>query len=144
MTIRVAPFTLIALLGLTLPAVAAVPFEVIAKPSKAYNHRAGSIEVARTPEELAVLWPSISLRDPLPVVDFQNRMVVVYFMGPMPDLGSGVQIDEIQIRGGTMILQVSEWDCGGGQMTHAPALVLTTVRWPRSIVSDRRPRGCDF
>jgi hypothetical protein len=78
------------------------------------------------------------------VVDFRTRMVVAYFMGAMPDLGSGVDIMGVQIHAGTMILQIREWQhCGGGQMPHSPAIVFTTVRWPRAIVADRRPRECN-
>ena len=144
MTRRIVLLAIMATLGLSTPALADTLFEIIARPTRAYLHEAGSIEVARSAEDLAAIWPGIDIRNPVPVVDFRNRMVVVYFMGPMPDLGSGIDIDDVQVRAGTMILKVLEWDCGGGQMTHAPAIVLTTVRWPGSIVADRRSRGCNF
>lgn len=136
--------TLVLLAGLALPTVSAaqIPFETIATPRKAYV-RAGTIEIARSAEELAALWPRIMLGSPPPAVDFHSRMVVIYFMGPRPFMGNRVEVDGVQIRAGTMFLHVQQWEsCGGGQMTQALAVVISTIRWPGGIEADVVRSGC--
>jgi hypothetical protein len=42
-----------------------------------------------------------------------------------------------------MILQIQQREsCGGGQFPQAPAIAISTIRWPGSITLDKHLSGC--
>lgn len=121
---------------------AQVPFELVAKPNQAYKP-AGSIEVVRNEAELQALWHAIAGRGAAPAVNFKNRMVIAYFMGPRSDSGGDLNIDGVAIRGGELKLRIRQFEsCGGGQFPEALGLLVETIRWPGPVGADTQLEGC--
>lgn len=134
--------TLLFAVALSGQASAQVPFETIANPSEWYRP-AGTIEVIRSSGAFGELWRQLHTRGTPPLVDFRKRMVVAYFSGPHPDKGNFVDVEEVSIRAGSMVLRIAAKDhCGGGQMPTAKAVVISTVKWPGSVVADQHMEPC--
>lgn len=124
------------------PAAAAVPFDVIARSRSAYGWPPVPVTVVRSAEEFQTLWRELGYLGSPPEFDFRKRMLVAYRMGHQPGPGSSLTIDAVEIRSGTMRLLVREVfgnrECGGGTVLEAPAIVISTVRWPGPVEADRQ------
>lgn len=109
------------------------PFEELFRYPSSRRWNAG-VEIIRSAEEFQSLWNDLGRRDQPPLVNFQERMVVVYFLGGRPMSGYSVRIEGIEIRNGLMHVRALETapgiGCGGGLVATAPWTAITTVRLP--------------
>ena len=120
----------------------AMPFEVVVKSRSALGWPPQVIQVVQTPDEWATAWRSIGYLGTPPQVDFRKRMLVIYRMGPQQGTGSKTTVEGLEVYAGVMRLKIRETlgrlDCGGGTVLEAPAVVISTVRWPGPIEVDRQ------
>jgi hypothetical protein len=113
----------------------AVPYDVIASSPGGWPIQgAPTLKIIRSQEELADLWrASGRSRSFLPEVDFRRQTVIGYFLSLRPSSGYRLAVEGIDVRAGTMTVQLIETTPGpccvvlltGG----APNILIATIPW---------------
>lgn len=101
--------------------------------------------VAQTATEWAVLWKSHAGSEPLPAVDFSQRMVVAVFLGARPTAGYGVELKATRIENGVLVVEYIERRPGAGdiaaQILTSPYQIATVPRHAGAVRFQRVPPG---
>ena len=86
---------------------AAIPFATVARGTMSSIDEPQQV-VVRTQAEWLKLWQRHGSGQPAPVIDFETRMVVAVFLGSRPSAGYSVEIVEIRVAEGGLIVEYRE------------------------------------
>ena len=118
---------------------AMVPFDVLFKTEVAtlcFHER--SLETARTPAEWTSLWQRTCFSLPVPAVDFQHDMVIVYFMGEQSSGGYHPEVTGVYRARGQLTVAITDHiPCGGFDVVTDPVLAIVVHKWPGPVVLER-------
>ena len=91
-------------------AASAVPFETVSLARLGGILAPSSLqaEVVQSQEELESLWRSLGRTIAPPEVDFRGHALVGVFLGMRGSSGYRVEVEDVQVRAGTMVVSVVE------------------------------------
>ncbi len=116
------------LFGLLALAGSDLPVETVAAGERSGVRDARQV-VVRAPEDWERLWQEHAPRQPMPAVDFGERMVVGVFLGTRPTSGFAVRVTRARLAGQGLVIEYGE------RQPSANAMVMPVVTSPFQLVS---------
>ena len=131
---------------------AQVPYDVIAsgRGESALAPTTATLRVVRSESEFYALWHTALGRNvaSAPDADFRNHIVIAYFLGGRPTSGYYLEAERVEIRSGTMTVNLVEFFpgacCGAGLTATMPEIWISTIPWkgPAEVEMRREPHSC--
>ena len=115
-------------LGLLALAGSDLPLETVAAGEQSGVRDARQL-VVRAPEDWEQLWQEHAPRQPIPKVDFGERMVVGLFLGTRPTSGFAVRVTRARLAGQDLVIEYAE------RRPSANAMVMPVITSPFQLVS---------
>jgi PrcB C-terminal len=136
-------------LGMPCAARAQIPFDVILHSNNPLRSPdARTVVVLRSQAELVSFWRSLGRTIAPPEIDFRRHTLLVYFVGTRATGGYRLDVEQLEIRSGTMTLHIVESEpgpcCGTTQAVTSPAIWITTIPFRGEVeaVLRKETRSC--